>query len=195
MARARRRQRRRLPLLRRRVAGRSRPPRARADLDRPPGTLPEPTDDDFPLTLTTAREADGYNTGVRSRGGEAGALVARIHPETVAEHSELVTDETLTVETRRGSATVDIDRDAGVPRGMVWLPIHHPATNRRRFQTGTSSPTSRTSNSVLPASLQPRRNCRRRRLTDTVGSSRRPDIAVAASRTADSYQSPRSNRG
>ncbi|WP_336358616.1 assimilatory nitrate reductase NasA [Haloarcula sp. CGMCC 1.6347] len=94
------------------------------------GSLPEPTDDDYPLTLTTAREADGYNTGVRSRGGEAGPLVARIHPETVAEHSGLVTDETLTVETRRGSATVDIDRDEGVPRGMVWLPIHHPATNR-----------------------------------------------------------------
>jgi len=93
-------------------------------------SLPEPTDDDYPLTLTTAREADGYNTGVRSRGGEAGPLVARIHPETVAEHSELVTDGELAVETRRGSATVAIDRDEGVPREMVWLPIHHPATNR-----------------------------------------------------------------
>ncbi|WP_152039878.1 hypothetical protein [Salinigranum salinum] len=29
--------------------------------------LPEPTDDDYPLVLTTGREADGYNTGVRSR--------------------------------------------------------------------------------------------------------------------------------
>jgi len=93
-------------------------------------SLPEPTDDDYPLTLTTAREADGYNTGVRSRGGEAGTLVARIHPETVEEHSGLVTDDRLTVETRRGSATVAIDRDEGVPEGMVWLPIHHPATNR-----------------------------------------------------------------
>ncbi|WP_407066981.1 assimilatory nitrate reductase NasA [Haloarcula brevis] len=94
------------------------------------GALPEPTDEEYPLTLTTAREADGYNTGVRSRGGEAGPLVARINPETVEDHSGLVTDGTLTVETRRGSATVAIDRDEGVPRGMVWLPIHHPATNR-----------------------------------------------------------------
>ena len=91
---------------------------------------PEPADDEYPLTLTTAREADGYNTGVRSRGGEAGPLVARIHPETVEEHSGLVADDRLAVATRRGSVTVDIDRDEGVPRGMVWLPIHHPATNR-----------------------------------------------------------------
>ncbi|MBV0902252.1 assimilatory nitrate reductase NasA [Haloarcula salina] len=92
--------------------------------------LPEPADDEYPLTLTTAREADGYNTGVRSRGGEAGPLVARIHPETVDEHSGIVADDRLAVATRRGSATVEIDRDEGVPRGMVWLPIHHPATNR-----------------------------------------------------------------
>jgi len=92
--------------------------------------LPEPAGDEYPLTLTTAREADGYNTGVRSRGGEAGALVARIHPETVADHEALVEDETLAVTSRRGTATVDVDRDEGVPRDMVWLPIHHPATNR-----------------------------------------------------------------
>ncbi|MBX0322605.1 molybdopterin oxidoreductase family protein [Halomicroarcula sp. F13] len=92
--------------------------------------LPEPTDDDYPLTLTTAREADGYNTGVRSRDGAAGDLVARIHPKTVAAHADRVTDDRLTVTSRRGSATVLVDEDEGVPRGMVWLPIHHPATNR-----------------------------------------------------------------
>jgi len=92
--------------------------------------LPEPVDDEYPLTLTTAREADGYNTGVRSRGGTEGALVARLHPETVAAHTERVTDGELVVASRRGSATVRIDEDEGVPRGMVWLPIHHPATNR-----------------------------------------------------------------
>ncbi|MDS0278897.1 molybdopterin-dependent oxidoreductase [Halomicroarcula sp. S1AR25-4] len=94
------------------------------------GDLPEPTDDDYPLTLTTAREADGYNTGVRSRGGAAGDLVARLHPETVAAHADRVVDDRLTVTSRRGSATVLVDEDEGVPRGMVWLPIHHPATNR-----------------------------------------------------------------
>jgi assimilatory nitrate reductase catalytic subunit len=92
--------------------------------------LPEPTDDSYPLTLTTAREADGYNTGVRSRGGQTGELVARIHPNTVELHADHVVRERLNVVSRRGDATVRIDRDEGVPRGMVWLPIHHPATNR-----------------------------------------------------------------
>ena len=92
--------------------------------------LPEPTDEEYPLTLTTAREADGYNTGVRSRGGAAGELVARVHPETAESHAALISEGELTVASRRGSATVSIDEDEGVPRGMVWLPIHHPATNR-----------------------------------------------------------------
>jgi len=92
--------------------------------------LPEPTGEEYPLTLTTARAADGYNTGVRSRGGEAGTLTARIHPATVAAHADRVDDGRLAVESRRASVTVGIDRDEGVPEGMVWLPIHHPATNR-----------------------------------------------------------------
>ncbi|MBX0286650.1 molybdopterin-dependent oxidoreductase [Halomicroarcula sp. F28] len=92
--------------------------------------LPEPTDESYPLTLTTAREADGYNTGVRSRGGATGPLVARIHPDTAGLHADRAVRNRLTVVSRRGSATVHIDRDEGVPRGMVWLPIHHPATNR-----------------------------------------------------------------
>jgi len=50
--------------------------------------LPEPVDGEYPLTLTTAREADGYNTGVRSRESpdDPGPVVARIHPDTVVEH-------------------------------------------------------------------------------------------------------------
>jgi assimilatory nitrate reductase catalytic subunit len=93
-------------------------------------SLPEPTDEEYPLTLTTAREADGYNTGVRSRGGESGELVARIHPNTVGEYEDVVEDNRISVRSRRGSATARIDHDEGVPEGMVWLPIHHPATNR-----------------------------------------------------------------
>jgi assimilatory nitrate reductase catalytic subunit len=93
-------------------------------------SLPEPPDEEYPLTLTTARAADGYNTGVRSRGGEAGTLTARVHPETVAAHASRIEDGRLAVQSRRGAVTVAIDRDAGVPEGMVWLPIHHPATNR-----------------------------------------------------------------
>jgi assimilatory nitrate reductase catalytic subunit len=95
------------------------------------GALPEPTDDAYDLTLTTAREADGYNTGVRSRGeGEDDGPVARVHPDTVAAHGDAVDEGRVTVASRRGATTVRVDPDEGVPRGMVWLPIHHPATNR-----------------------------------------------------------------
>ncbi len=87
--------------------------------------LPEPTNDEYSLVLTTAREADGYNTGVRSRDRTNEELVARIHPDTVASYNDRVT-----VASRRGSVTVRVDRDESIPRGMVWLPIHHPATNR-----------------------------------------------------------------
>jgi assimilatory nitrate reductase catalytic subunit len=128
--------------------------------------LPEPTDESYPLTLTTAREADSYNSGVRSRSSpeEPGDLVARIHPDTVdayldsvladgsggddaSESEEAVdptgadavdpktdgsepTDTRVRVESRRGSATAVVDADDAIPEGMVWLPIHHPATNR-----------------------------------------------------------------
>ena len=92
--------------------------------------LPEPTGEEYPLTLTTAREADGYNTGVRSRDGAAGDLVARIHPDTVDAHDDRVVDDRIEITSRRGTVTARIDPDEGVPEGMVWLPIHHPATNR-----------------------------------------------------------------
>ncbi len=98
--------------------------------------LPEATDDDYPLVLTTAREADGYNTGVRSRSSpaEPGTLVARIHPATVEAHRSAVepneADELhACVESRRGRAVARVVVDDAIPTGMVWLPIHHPATN------------------------------------------------------------------
>jgi assimilatory nitrate reductase catalytic subunit len=106
-------------------------------------SLPEPTDDEYDLVLTTAREADGYNTGVRSRGGESGELIARIHPDTVDAHVgggtdgpdtpgdlDDTDDDRVTVSSRRGTVTARVECDEGIPRGMVWLPIHHPETNR-----------------------------------------------------------------
>jgi assimilatory nitrate reductase catalytic subunit len=98
--------------------------------------LPEEPDEDYPLVLTTAREADGYNTGVRSRASpdDPGPLVARAHPDTVADNDDAVApneaDELhACVESRRGSAVARVVPDDAVPEGMVWLPIHHPATN------------------------------------------------------------------
>nr|WP_305881844.1 assimilatory nitrate reductase NasA [Haloplanus sp. GDY1] len=112
-------------------------PSGRARFDAGTGRpLPEAPDDDYPLTLTTAREADGYNTGVRSRPSpeDPGTLVARLHPDTVAERRGAVepneADELhARIESRRGSAIARIAPDDAIPPGVVWLPIHHPATN------------------------------------------------------------------
>ncbi len=92
--------------------------------------LPEPVDEAYPLTLTTAREPDGYNTGIRSRSvDDLPPVVARVHPDTAAE-SDGVRDGETVVESRRGAVPATVDPDTAVPAGLVWLPIHHPSTNR-----------------------------------------------------------------
>ncbi|WP_459193050.1 assimilatory nitrate reductase NasA [Halosimplex sp. J119] len=92
--------------------------------------LPEPVDEDYPLTLTTARESEAYNTGVRSRDvDDLDPVVARVNPETVAD-SEAIRDGEVVVESRRDAVRASVDPDPAVPDGLVWLPIHHPATNR-----------------------------------------------------------------
>ena len=94
------------------------------------GELPEPVDDDYPLTLTTARESEQYNTGIRTRDVDAlDPVVARVNPETVAA-SDAVEDGAVVVETRRDAVPAAVEPDPAVPEGLVWLPIHHPATNR-----------------------------------------------------------------
>ncbi|MES3516381.1 MAG: assimilatory nitrate reductase NasA [Natronomonas sp.] len=85
----------------------------------------EPTDEEYPLTLTTAREEDGYNTGVRSRERNPKPVTVRIDPET----NDFDDCEAVQIESRRGSITATVDLDPAVPEGLVWLPIHHPSTN------------------------------------------------------------------
>ena len=97
--------------------------------------LPEPTDGAYPLTLTTARAPDAYNTGVRSRAGDPGPVTARLHPDTTAAHADRIAADgsgrdCVGIESRRASVAAVVDRDEAVPAGVVWLPIHHPATNR-----------------------------------------------------------------
>jgi assimilatory nitrate reductase catalytic subunit len=93
------------------------------------GGLAEPTDDEYPLTLTTARQPDAYNTGVRTRGGDAALPVARVHPETALDHDEALDRGRTVVTSRRAAVAVRVQPDDGVPKGMVWLSIHHPAVN------------------------------------------------------------------
>lgn len=93
--------------------------------------LPEPTDDDYPFTLTTARRPDAYNTGVRTI--EDGPPTARLSPATAVAVGDVLESgpdgRYARVASRRASITVRIEADESIPDGVVWLPIHHPAVN------------------------------------------------------------------
>ena len=93
------------------------------------GGLAEPTDESYPLTLTTGRKADAYNTGVRTRDETADCPVARVHPRTTLDRMEALDRGRTVIVSRRASVTVEIQPDDGVPEGLIWLPIHHPAVN------------------------------------------------------------------
>ncbi|WP_255291519.1 assimilatory nitrate reductase NasA [Natrinema sp. CBA1119] len=106
--------------------------------------LPEPTDESYPFTLTTARRPDAYNTGVRTREDEP--PTARVSPATaaaIADELEAPADGHMSDEadegdedrqygrvvSRRASVTVSVETDEAIPDGVVWLPIHHPDVN------------------------------------------------------------------
>ncbi|MDF9747244.1 assimilatory nitrate reductase NasA [Natrinema salsiterrestre] len=101
--------------------------------------LPEPTDESYPFTLTTARRPGAYNTGVRTREDEP--PTARVSPataaafadeiETTAEGNEADEEDErfARVVSRRASVTVSVETDEAIPDGVVWLPIHHPDVN------------------------------------------------------------------
>ncbi len=94
------------------------------------GGLAEPPDEEYPLTLTTGRRPDAYNTGIRSRElGDEAEPIARVHPETALERIESLDRGRTVITSRRASVTVTVQPDDGVPPGLVWLPIHHPAVN------------------------------------------------------------------
>jgi assimilatory nitrate reductase catalytic subunit len=98
--------------------------------------VPEPIDEAYPLTLTTGRRPDAYNTGVRTRpdagdGAERdSATAARMHPETIADNLRAFDRGETVIESRRSAVTVGVAPDADVPPGLVWLPVHNPAANR-----------------------------------------------------------------
>jgi assimilatory nitrate reductase catalytic subunit len=98
--------------------------------------VPEPTDASYPLVLTTGRQADAYNTGVRTRGATDDDLpVLRAHPETVGEYIEQLDRGRTVVESRRGRVTVEVQPDDGVPPAVLWVDIHNPAANELTIPT------------------------------------------------------------
>ncbi len=99
--------------------------------------LPEPTDESYPFTLTTARRPDAYNTGVRAREDEP--PTARLSPATAAAFADEFERRVETADdgderyarvvSRRASVTARVEIDGAIPDGVVWLPIHPPAVN------------------------------------------------------------------
>jgi assimilatory nitrate reductase catalytic subunit len=93
-------------------------------------TVPEPIDEEYPLTLTTGRRSDVYNTGVRTRDSDGdGRPTARMNPVTIGQRLAAFDRGRTVIESRRASVTVDVEADDGIPLGVIWLPIHHPAAN------------------------------------------------------------------
>ena len=101
--------------------------------------VPEPVDGEYPLVLTTGREPDGYNTGIRSRDEETDpAVAARVNPDTIeglndggasSDGEAVAPGEPARLASRRGAIAVRVTADAAVPTGTVWLPIHRAETN------------------------------------------------------------------
>lgn len=107
-------------------------PSGRARFSAGDGTgLPEPPDEDYPLTLTTARQPGAYNTGVRTRddcpptarvsAGTAAALTAELEGPADERYGRITS--------RRASILARFEVDEAIPDGVVWLPIHHPDVN------------------------------------------------------------------
>ncbi|MFP8953275.1 assimilatory nitrate reductase NasA [Natrialbaceae archaeon A-arb3/5] len=94
------------------------------------GGLAEPTNEEYPLTLTTGRRADAYNTGVRMRSEDGDGLpVARLHPKEIVEYVEALDRGRAVIESRRSSITVEVQPDNRVPSGVIWMDVHHPDVN------------------------------------------------------------------
>ncbi|MFC6975050.1 molybdopterin dinucleotide binding domain-containing protein [Halomicroarcula sp. GCM10025709] len=91
--------------------------------------MPEPTDPEYPLLLTTGRRAGAYNTGVRNRETGEDVPRARINPQTAGQYVEVLDRGRTVVESRRASVTVTLVPDDGIPPGAIWLDVHHPSVN------------------------------------------------------------------
>jgi len=93
----------------------------------------EPTDEEYPLVLTTGRMALHYNSGAMSRRSEP---LLRREPEVyVAMNGEdavrigIADGELVRVATRRGEVTARARVTHTIRPGVVFMPFHFPETN------------------------------------------------------------------
>ena len=112
--------------------------RARFVFD-PPRPMPELPDKDYPFILLTGRGSSAqWHTGSRTdksavlRKLAPTVLTCEIHPED-ARRVSIVAGDTITIRSRRGSASAVAVVTATVQRGQIFLPMHFDAVNRLTF--------------------------------------------------------------
>jgi formate dehydrogenase major subunit len=94
----------------------------------------EMPDDEYPLTLTTGRRLESYNTGVQTGGYESPLHRGEsldISPEDALQLG-VEDGDTVRVTSRRGSIEAPIMIDRGLRKGVVFMTLHFPdavATN------------------------------------------------------------------
>jgi formate dehydrogenase major subunit len=87
----------------------------------------EPTDDDYPMVLTTGRQLEHWHTGAMTR---RAAVLDAIEPEAIACLSPddlgrlgVHGGDVIRVSTRRGAIELTVRVDGAVPSGMVFIPF------------------------------------------------------------------------
>lgn len=126
-------------------------------IDPPP--VPEPTDAEFPLVLTTGRVLHHYLSGAQTRRIEAQVErspepILEVHPR-VASRVGLVPGERAVLRGRRGEVVVAWSVNDRLRPDTVFLPYHWPVANRLTA-ADQLDPTSRIPNfKVVPVALAP----------------------------------------
>jgi formate dehydrogenase major subunit len=87
----------------------------------------EPTDDEYPMVLTTGRQLEHWHTGAMTR---RASLLDTIEPEAIACLSPkdvrrlgIRGGDTVRVSTRRGAIEIKVRIDDAVPSGMIFIPF------------------------------------------------------------------------
>ncbi|HUV14357.1 MAG TPA: molybdopterin-dependent oxidoreductase, partial [Acidobacteriota bacterium] len=90
----------------------------------------EPTDDKYPLLLTTGRRRVHYHTGTQTRRAEGFDLLSshewvEINPEDAAKLN-LRDEDVVTVSSRRGSVRAPVKITERSPVGVIFMSFHYP---------------------------------------------------------------------
>jgi formate dehydrogenase major subunit len=87
----------------------------------------EPTDEDYPMVLTTGRQLEHWHTGAMTR---RATVLDAIEPEAIAclSPDDLIRlgvhgGDVIRVSTRRGAIELTVRVDGAVPSGMVFIPF------------------------------------------------------------------------